>query len=272
MISANTQKRMAALAFDHLATDYDAVFTYSSVGCAQRAAVWECAKNIFTPRSRLLELNCGTGEDAIYFAQQGFNLASCDISPAMISQARQKARQTPAGDRIRFYVHATENIGELPERHPFSGAFSNFSGLNCVKDLDGLAASLAPRLLPGSPLLFCFSTRYCLWEIAWHLLRGDLTRCKRRWSGYHETTLGNTILPIYYPTCKEIGRSFARSFRLIAVYGIGITVPPSYVEPWIAKHPGLLQAFRRIDSAICRLPMINNLGDHMLLHLERVLT
>ncbi|QHS51752.1 class I SAM-dependent methyltransferase [Edaphobacter sp. 12200R-103] len=270
MTLVTPQRTAAAAAFDHLAVDYDAVFTHSSIGSAQRAAVWECAKSIFTPHSRLLELNCGTGEDAIHFAEQGFNITSCDISPAMISQARRKALQTHTNDHIRFYVQANEKIGDLPEKHPFSGCFSNFSGLNCVKDLNGLSSSLAPMLLPGSPLLFCFSTRYCLWEIAWHLLRADLSRCSRRWSGYHETTLGDTILSVYYPTCREISRSFAQDFRLIAVYGIGITVPPSYVEPWIAKRPGLLQTLQRIDTAIYRLPMINRLGDHMLLHLERL--
>lgn len=270
MISATTQRTAAATAFDCLADDYDAVFTHSSVGNAQRTAVWECARSIFVPHSRLLELNCGTGEDAIHFAQQGFNITSCDISPAMISQAQRKSLLARTSDRIRFYVQATENIGDLPERHPFAGVFSNFSGLNCVKDLNGLAASLAPMLLPRSPLLFCFSTRYCLWEIIWHLFRADLPRCCRRWSGYHETTLGNTILPVYYPTCRDISRSFSHDFRLVAVYGIGVTVPPSYVEPWIAKHSGLLQILKRIDTTIYRLPTINRLGDHMLLHLERL--
>lgn len=269
MISGPTPKTAAAVAFDNLAASYDTVFTHSSVGRAQRTAVWECARDIFMPHSRLLELNCGTGEDAIYFAQQDFDVTSCDISPAMISQARQKALMTCIEHRIRFHVHASENIGELPEQYPFAGAFSNFSGLNCVRDLDGLALSLAPMLLPGSPLLFCFSTRYCFWEIIWYLLRADISRCSRRWKGHHKTALGDTALSIYYPTCKEIACSFARHFQLIAVYGIGITVPPSYVEPWIAKHPHLLQTLQRIDSTICRLPIVNKLGDHMLLHLER---
>ncbi len=272
MISFAPQKTAAALAFDSLAAGYDDVFTNSSVGRAQRSAVWECAQNIFTPRCRLLELNCGTGEDAIHFAQQGFEVTSCDVSPAMIAQARRKALQVPAGDNIRFYVQASESIADLPARYPFAGAFSNFSGLNCVKDLDGLASSLASMLLPGSPALFCFSTRYCLWETAWYLLHADLSRGSRRWNGYHETRLGGITLPVYYPTREQIRHSFAHKFRLVGVYGIGITVPPSYVEPWIAEHPGLLRTLQKIDAAIRRLPVINTLGDHMLLHLERLHT
>ncbi|HEY9126962.1 MAG TPA: methyltransferase domain-containing protein, partial [Acidobacteriaceae bacterium] len=271
MISVATPKT-TAMAFDRLAADYDAAFTNSSVGKAQRTAVWECAKNILTPYSRLLELNCGTGEDAIHFAQEGFDITACDVSPAMVAQARKKAVSTDSCDRIRFYVQATETISKLPVRYPFAGAFSNFSGLNCIKDLGGLAKALAPMLLPGSPVLFCFSTRYCLWEIAWYLLHADLSRSSRRWGGYHETTLGGVTLPVYYPTCEQIVRSFTHDFRLVGVYGIGITVPPSYVDPWIAGHPKLLQFLRKIDAAVRRVPGIRVLGDHMLLHLERLHT
>jgi SAM-dependent methyltransferase len=273
MISTNLPKPAAALAFDRIADSYDELFSNSSVGRAQRTAVWECAQQILTPRSRLLELNCGTGEDAIHFAEQGFEVTGCDISHAMVEQARRKAFRASARDRIRFHVQATEAIADLPVRSPFSGAFSNFSGLNCVKDLDALAKALAPMLLPGSPILLCFSTRYCLWEVVWFLLHADLSRARRRWSGYHETRLGGDVpIPIYYPTHRQIRDSFVQDFRLVAIYGIGITVPPSYVEPWISGHPELLKIFQKVDAAIRKVPLLRMSGDHMLLHFERLHT
>ena len=257
-------------AFDQLAKDYDAAFTNSSVGKAQRCAVWECAKTVFSSGGRLLELNCGTGEDAIYFAREGFQVTSCDVSPGMIAQAREKSRQMPGKERLEFNVRSTETIADLPFLEPFAGVFSNFSGLNCVKDLHALATALESMVRPSAPLLLCFSTRYCLWEIAWYLFRADLIRSFRRCSGYHETRLGGVALPVYYPTCREIRHSFAGGFRLVAIYGIGITVPPSYAGPWIAKHPELLKWLEKLDSSLRRIPLIRVLGDHMLLHFERL--
>lgn len=260
----------AAAAFDRLAEDYDAAFTDSNVGRAQRSAVWTCAKTIFKPGSRILELNCGTGEDAVHFAREGFRITACDVSPRMVAKAREKSSQVRTSERLEFHVRSTETIAELSVSEPFAGVFSNFSGLNCVRDLKSLAISLEPIVLPGAPLLLCFSTRYCLWEMTWHLLRADLTRSFRRWSGYHETRLGGVILPIYYPTCRKIRDLFAGGFRLVSIYGIGITVPPSYAEPWIAKHPGLLKRLKSLDSRLYRVPLIRVLGDHMLLHFERL--
>jgi ubiquinone/menaquinone biosynthesis C-methylase UbiE len=265
-----TQSAAAALVFDSLAANYDAIFTHSSIGYAQRKAVWECAQKVFTPHSHLLELNCGTGEDALYFARQGFNVTACDVSAAMVSEARRKASTEFTSDQLRFCVQATETIGELPHNQPFDGVFSNFSGLNCVKDLSKVASMLSTLLLPGAQLLLCFSTRYCLWEIAWHLLNKDTSRAFRRCNGYHEATLNGISLPVYYPSSEYIRQSFTPDFRLVTIYGIGIMVPPSYVEPWIAKHPKLLYAFRRIDSVIQRAPGLRILGDHMLLHFERL--
>jgi len=53
--------RAPARAFDTVAEDYDRIFTNSAIGRAQRDAVWEVARTVFSPGSRILELNCGTG-------------------------------------------------------------------------------------------------------------------------------------------------------------------------------------------------------------------
>ena len=264
------QPTAAALAFDCLAANYDATFTYSSIGRAQRIAVWECAQQVFSSGSHLLELNCGTGEDALHFARQGFQVTACDVSTAMIMEAQKKAAAERFSKGLSFSVRATEDIGGLSVGELFGGVFSNFSGLNCVNDLSQVANSLFPLLLPRAPLLLCFSTRCCLWEIAWYLLHGDIARAFRRCGGYHEARLSGLPLHVYYPSSEQIRRSFAPGFRLVSIRGIGITVPPSYVETWIGPYPRFLQFLRSVDSVIRRSPGLRVLGDHMLLHLERL--
>lgn len=270
MMQASAHSSAASEAFDALAREYDTTFTHSAIGRAQRKAVRECATDVFIPGSRLLELNCGTGEDAIYFARQGFCVTACDISPAMITQAQKKSHNAEYSNRLRFLVQATEEIGTLPSDLPFDGVFSNFSGLNCVKDLKRIADTLAPLLSPGAPLLLCFSTRYCAWEFFYYIMLGDWSRAFRRCSGFHKTKLGGVALPVYYPTLQEIKQSFIPHYRLVSAYGIGITVPPSYLEPWFASRSRLLRWLAQIDAAIRQLPAIRTIGDHMLLRFERL--
>jgi SAM-dependent methyltransferase len=51
---------------------------------------------------RALDLGCGTGTNAIYLAQHGFEVTGIDISRRAISLAKRKARSAQLTDRVRF--------------------------------------------------------------------------------------------------------------------------------------------------------------------------
>ena len=260
----------AGTAFDGIAADYDTLFTFSAIGRTQRNVVWKRAAAAFAPGDRVLELNCGTGEDAMFLARRGLEVTACDASVQMIEQAKvRKNRQAPWA-AVDFHVLPTERLYELPAQPLFDGVFSNFSGLNCVADLGAVACELAIRLRPQAKLLLCLSTRFCLWEILRYTVRGDFQKARRRWSGAAPVSLNACTFPVYYPTIRELRRSFAPSFRLRSVTGIGIAVPPSYLEKWIGEHPRLLAAMKCFDAVVCDLPGFRVIGDHMLLSLEKV--
>jgi len=80
----------AGRAFDSIAETYDQLFTNSKVGRAQRDVVWQRAAHLFPCGGRILELNCGTGEDAVFLAERGIEVTACDASVLMIHQARAR--------------------------------------------------------------------------------------------------------------------------------------------------------------------------------------
>ncbi|WP_353068197.1 class I SAM-dependent methyltransferase [Tunturibacter empetritectus] len=260
----------AGLAFDRLATTYDSLFTFSVIGRSQRKVVWGRALKAFTRGSHILELNCGTGQDALFLAEAGMTVTACDASLGMIEQARYKMALEAPGATVEFLPLRTEEIDTLPQTLCFDGVFSNFSGLNCVGNLTSVAQQLSERLTSGAPLLLCFSTRYCLWEIAYFLLRGDPRKAFRRWSGMTEACLDGLKFPVYYPSIAQLRSAFAPEFRLVSTTAVGLTVPPSYVDSWVTSRPRLLKLFEAIDETVRTWPGLRALGDHMLLHLERV--
>jgi SAM-dependent methyltransferase len=270
VIAEGVELTAAGLAFDSLAETYDSVFTTSAIGRAQRSVVREHALAAFAPGSHILELNCGTGADALFLANAGRKLTACDGSPGMIRQARHNMRSAAPDAELEFLVLPNEDISTLAEGPYFDGAFSNFSGLNCVEDLSSVSQQLAMRLRPGAPFLMCLSTRYCLWEIGYYLLRGNTRKALRRCRGSSQARVGAVTFPVYYPTLSQLRRDFAPGFRLVSVTGIGVTVPPSYLESWIARHPRVLAWMEQMDSVMCTWPVLRTLGDHMLLQMERV--
>ncbi len=260
----------AASAFDSIADIYDSLFTDSIVGRSQRAVVWEKAVSVFPSRSRILELNCGTGEDALFLARNGFTITACDASPRMIETARtRKEREAPEA-QIEFAVLCSEDLDDLKSTELFDAVLSNFSGLNCVADLSIVAKDLAHRLHKGAPLLLCFSTRFCVWETLHYLSLAKFLKAFRRCGGHTYARMGNHTIPVFYPTLASIRRSFGPQFRLRAVSGIGIVVPPSYMEAWARNNLSLFRLCEKLDRVLNRVPGIRILGDHMLVHLERV--
>jgi ubiquinone/menaquinone biosynthesis C-methylase UbiE len=259
----------AGLAFDTLAEDYDAHFTRSSIGRAQRDVVWRKATEVFRDKLSILELNCGTGEDALFLASRGHCVTALDASRAMIDRASQRKEDEAPSAAVDFRLLPTEYLSALSSTR-FDAVFSNFSGLNCVSDLSEVAMQLARRTSSGAPALVCFSTRFCLWESMWYLLHGQLRKAVRRWSGHSTAMLNGIDVNVYYPTVRDIARAFAPHFTLRSATGIGIFVPPSYLESWMQRFPRVLATLTAADRIVCRLPLLRTLGDHVLLHFVRI--
>lgn len=260
----------AILAFDQLAEGYDDLFTKSLIGRAQRDAVWSALVQIFQRGDRILELNCGTGEDAFFLSRNGISVVCCDASERMIQIANQRHRMEAPNASVMFSVLPTERLREMRSTAAFDGAFSNFSGLNCVANLRQTAEDLAELLPSEAPLLICLSTRFCISEVVWFLLHGEFRKAFRRCSGHTTAKVGEYTVDVHYPTVRQLRELFSPSFALQSVKGIGIAVPPSYVESLIRRFPKLLNLLRSIDTLIASWPGFRVVGDHVLLHFERV--
>ena len=262
-------KNQAIVAFDHLAERYDDLFSCSRIG-NQRGAVWEVLADTFRPGDQILELNCGTGENALFLALYGICVVACDASERMIQTARHR-RQTLAPDApIQFELLHTEQLSKLRPRALFDGALANFSGMNCVAELNQTARDLASLVTMGAPLIICLSSRFCLSETLWFLLHGNFRKAFRRSTGIATVKVGNCTVKMRYPALREVRKLFSPTFRMRSCTGIGIAVPPSYLEPIFRKYPRVLGLLCRIDKGISHLPLFRTIGDHMLLYFERV--
>jgi SAM-dependent methyltransferase len=253
-----------------MAGEYDDVFTNSMIGRAQRETVWNAVAQIFRSGDHILELNCGTGEDALFLARNGVSVTACDTSEQMIKIASSRLRTEAPHARIEFNLFPTERLRDFKTTTMFDGAFSNFSGLNCVADLRQTAADLAAKLSPSAPLLVCLSTRFCLWEVVWFVLHGNFRKAFRRCTGHAPVSKGEFTVDVYYHTVRKLQTLFSPSFVMRSCVGVGVTVPPSYVETLIRNHPKLLRLLSTIDKPISNCPGLRVLGDHVLLHFERV--
>lgn len=267
--SATFEAQGAVAAFDRMASSYDAVFTESAVGRAQRNVVWDVLRRTFRAGDRVLELNCGTGEDALFLADRGISVLACDASASMIEVARQRAARARPSASLQFRVLRNEDLQLLQGARFFDGALSNFSGLNCVTDLQQVAINLGNLVRPGGRALLCLSTRICLWEIAWHGARGTFSKAFRRVGGKTIARLDGVRVPVWYPRISQVRKAFSPWFRLRSIRAVGLFVPPSYVEKWARVHRRILSALAAMDCVCATWPLLRAAGDHVLLEFER---
>jgi SAM-dependent methyltransferase len=262
--------RPAALAFDAIATAFDPRFGAWRSVAAQRRAVRKALLRVFHKGGYIFELGGGTGEDAAFMAEHGYDVFLTDPSPAMAALAQSKL----SGFDARAAVAAGEEMEDFAAHHLsaggalFDGAFSNFAPLNCIVDLRPVAHGLAQLLKPGAPAMLVVFGTLCpgeiLTEILHHRLNRAFRRCKR---GELMARLGKCEFPIVYHRPAAIGRAFAPWFRLEKRIGIGVTVPPSGAEPWISEHQRLLRVMESIDRVLARPLAL--LGDHVLYQFRR---
>ncbi|MEO6063410.1 MAG: methyltransferase domain-containing protein, partial [Thermoflexales bacterium] len=131
--------------FDALAAGYDQDFGASAIGRVFRSRVQARLDARFHAGQRVLELNCGTGDDAIHLARKGARVLATDQSAAMLAVADRKVRAAGLADSVELRPLAIEELGQLAPAS-LDGAFSNLGGLNCVAELAPVGRDLA-RLL-----------------------------------------------------------------------------------------------------------------------------
>jgi ubiquinone/menaquinone biosynthesis C-methylase UbiE len=235
-------------AFDQLAAQYDQLWTRSTVGHLQREAVWRHIGNLFKPGQAVLDLGCGTGEDALRLMEAGLRVRAIDASREMVSIARDRGV-----DAITLSI---ENCGLLDEQ--FDAVLSNFGALNCVEDLASLRQPLARLVRPDGYLAICIIGRFCLWETAWALLHRKPAKAFRRWRASVMSSLG---IRVFYPSKRGLETTLRPQFRLVSWSGIGLSVPPSYVT---GLSNSLLQKLAAFDRHAARWPILRGLCDHRL--------
>ncbi|MEI9974050.1 MAG: methyltransferase domain-containing protein [Ignavibacteriota bacterium] len=252
-----------AALFERLAVRYDELWTETAIGRAQRSAVWRVVDRLFGAGDRVLDLGCGTGEDAAHLVGRGVSVMAVDASPAMVARARVR--------EIAAWVMRAEDVARLAggsacPTEPastggagiqiagdFDGVLSKFGALNCVEDLAPVARALGRLVRPGGYAAICTIGRFCAWETLHYAARFRFRKAVRRWSG----RAGD----IYYPTVRQMRADFAADFELLGWTGIGMLVPPSYV-----KLPArVVNLLARLD----RLPLLRSCADHRLLIFKR---
>jgi SAM-dependent methyltransferase len=226
----------------------------------------------FPAAGRILELGGGTGEDATFLAERGYDMLLTDPSPTKVTLA--KAKLAPLGERAK--IAACENMDAFASKYlqsggaMFDGAFSNFTPLNRIADLRPVARGLARLLKPDAPAMLVLFGTFCPGEMVVEVLRRrPHLALRRRNREEARARLAKRDLRVVYHRRAALQQAFTPWFALEKRLGIGVAVPPSVSEPWISRQPHLLAAMETLDRGLAR--PLAMLGDRVLYQFRRTM-
>jgi ubiquinone/menaquinone biosynthesis C-methylase UbiE len=259
--------------FDSMAAEYDHSFTDSLIGQMQRERVYHFLLPMISGKEklRILELNCGTGTDALFLARLGHEVVATDASPEMLEQATTKAVHNNLQQNLSFQVCRFEEVSTKFSGQKFDLVFSNFGGLNCINrtEVQQLAQDLELLIQPGGQCILVVMGTDCRWEQLYFLWKGKFKKAFRR---LHQK---ESIIQykghkaaVYYFSPKTLAASFSPAWKPLSKRPVGLFIPPSYLTFSLGKQKTFLRFLGTAEKIFGGLSLFSNLSDHYLIQLK----
>ena len=259
---------LSVAAFDRLAPAYDAMVSGEAFQL-QRRQTHRLLSRWIRSGFRVLEIGCGTGIDTEFLAGLGARVVACDPSEEMLSRTRRRVGTAGLGDRVSILSCGVQDLPQfldaLDHAEGFDAIVSNFGALNCAPSLDPLGVIGRRHLRCGGAIVIGLLGRNCLWETIYFTARGDRTNAARRQAAQADVPVAGIEVPTFYHRTSDLAASLGENFVRDAVIGVGVMVPPPYLEPrWLQLPLTVRRAAAGVDRVAGSWPIVNRLGDHTL--------
>ena len=254
---------MSVSAFNQVAAQYDLQFTNTTIGRLQRGRIWKYLDATFAGKTLdILELNCGTGEDALFFARQGHKVLATDDSFAMLENAKAKLKLNNQPLSLTFQRLDLRNPSYLSQK--FDLIFSNFGGVNCLSptEVKNLAEFTSGQLKRGGHCIFVIMPQSTVMAKWYRRMKGQEEIYNQRKNPNGITVkLGDRHVQTYFYN-SETMIQYLDKLDLVTAFSVGLI--PSYFNK--SKY---LKILISIDHLFSIFKLNPNFSDHYLIHFSK---
>lgn len=267
---SNIQEQKAAEAFNKQSAVFDAIYSPNLIIQYKRKRVRAHVERYLPANSNILELNAGTGEDALYFASKGHYVHATDIAADMQRALSRKINDAGLSENVSTEICSFNNLNVLNNKGPYDLVFSNFAGLNCTGELDKVIHSFTALLKPGGLATLVVMPAFCWWETLL-ALRGNFKLAFRRFNSKHgvRANVEGVSFTCWYYSPSFIADSIKNEFEVLSVEGLCTIVPPSYFENFPHKLPRVYSWLQKLENKLKGTWPWKNTGDYFIITLKK---
>lgn len=259
--------KSVALAFDSAAEEYDFTIGNNFINTwIRKKSISELLRWTSSDHT-LLEIGCGTGQEAIEVSKHVKRIIATDISNEMIEILSLKLKHRRLEDKIIPVKISAAEIYRIQELLPdleINGCYSFNGPLNCEPNIKTFAKHLWEIL--ASPGYFICSIRntVCMSEEISHLLSFQFEKLAPRRHRPIMVSVGGTDIPAFYYPPHFFAKSFEPYFKLKKLIGLPVLLPPAYLNDYYILFRPYTSILEKIEELISSRFPFNLLGDQTL--------
>lgn len=254
------------LAFSSIYEEYETLSKENYCDIFRRNTIRKHVESFLNPQDTILEINAGSGIDAVYFAKNGYNVLATDIADNAEVYINNKIK-TEGLKNLEFQKYSFTDLKSIGNRK-FNHVFSNYGGLNCTNDLEEIFSQFNHLLLPKGYVSLVIMPKFYPLEMA-SIFKGN-KNAFRRWkkNGVLANVNGH-LIPTYYHSPKKIKKAMGNDFQAVSTKNIG-TFYPLLDYNSFQKHPKTINFLMHLDSWINRKALIpKGIGDYFIITFQK---
>jgi ubiquinone/menaquinone biosynthesis C-methylase UbiE len=251
--------------FSSIYEQYEKLSTENYIDIARRKTIRTQVDLFLKPNDKILEINAGSGIDAVYFAQKGHQILATDISTGAENYINSKIKKLGLNN-LKFQKASFTNLLDLGK---FNHIFSNYGGLNCIDNLDYVCKSFEELLHPKGYVTLVIMPPFYPWELA-TVLKGNKNAFRRFQKNGTIANVENHTIKTFYYTPNQIKKSMGKNFKKIKTANIGTFYPSSHYS-FFDRYKSTITKLIKFDNWINQSPyMPKGVGDYFMITFQKI--
>lgn len=251
--------------FSKISHHYENLETTSSLINWMRKQVRSHLNKELKSNAKILEINCGSGIDAVYFSKKGYDVHATDIAPGMINYVASKIKSESLKENLSCERLSFNELDKLSPQK-FNHLFSNFGGLNCSSEDELLDVfdSFKQLLFPNGKITLVLMPKICVWEFL-KIFKGNKNAFRRLKKNGVIANIEGEQVHTFYHSASRIKKLLSKDFKKIKVENICFLAPTGNRVNFPKKYPVLFKYLSSLDGISNKISFLRGYGDYYIL-------